>query len=415
MSKNFTGVTFAKQKVTPSYDAIVRRALLTDGTLTGCDISYSGSTLTMAAGQLMICGRQIVHPASQNWSVTGQTSGFARLILTIDLTRTSTKDTFDQVVDSIQYASDADGFETLEQTDINTTGTKYQVDVCVVSLGPGGITGIVSQLDRSEGGGAGLNFKVVGGTTAPVTPTKNIIWLNTPTRIPTWTCAPTEPMEPAEGLVWLVTGTTSKISFSATKKNDIQVSLIAARQFVDGTWINVEAKIYQDGTWKDVAGTYIYRDGISFFSESAYALNGSTVTFGSAEISTKTNAGKISEAYAVFGPILMDSIDTLQMTAAFTDRYGGTHNHVLFVSKSPSAGYKKAAAIAEKNASTSKETYVLELSVANLSGEYYVYAGQHTSGSAWESQRTQAITEVREVWQAATLDALPNGDEVAYG
>lgn len=53
--------------------------------------------------------------------------------------------------------------------------------------------------------------------------------------------------------------------------------------------------------------------------------------------------------------------------------------------------------------------------MANLSGEYYVYAGQHTSGAAWESQRTQAITEVREVWQAATLDALPNGDEVAYG
>lgn len=156
MSANFTGVTFAKQKVTPSYDGIIRRALLSDGTLTGCEMSYSGSTLTMSAGQLLLCGRQIVHPSTQNWAVTEQTSGFARLVLTIDLTRTSTKETFDQVVDSIQYATSVDGFTALEQTDINTTGTKYQVAACVVSLGTGGITGIVSQL------------ALISGDTAPI-------------------------------------------------------------------------------------------------------------------------------------------------------------------------------------------------------------------------------------------------------
>ena len=44
---NFTGVTFAKQKVSPSDDAVIRRAVLTDGILFGCELSYSGSTLTM--------------------------------------------------------------------------------------------------------------------------------------------------------------------------------------------------------------------------------------------------------------------------------------------------------------------------------------------------------------------------------
>lgn len=64
MSANFTGVTFPNQKVTPANDAVIRRAIFDDGILTGCDLSYSGSTLTMTAGQLMICGRQIIHPSS---------------------------------------------------------------------------------------------------------------------------------------------------------------------------------------------------------------------------------------------------------------------------------------------------------------------------------------------------------------
>ena len=155
MSANFTGVTFPNQKVTPANDAVIRRAIFDDGILTGCDLSYSGSTLTMTAGQFMICGRQIIHPSSQNWAVTEATSGYARLVLTIDVTRTSTKDTFDQVVDEIQYATDANGFADLTTADINATGTRYQVAVYVVSLGPGGITGIASKLDMTEGGGAG--------------------------------------------------------------------------------------------------------------------------------------------------------------------------------------------------------------------------------------------------------------------
>ena len=165
MSANFTGVTFPNQKVTPANDAVIRRAIFDDGILTGCDLSYSGSTLTMTAGQFMICGRQIIHPSSQNWAVTEATSGYARLVLTIDVTRTSTKDTFDQVVDEIQYATDANGFADLTTADINATGTRYQVAVCVVSLGPGGITGIASKLDVTEGGGAGgvLTVTVIPG------------------------------------------------------------------------------------------------------------------------------------------------------------------------------------------------------------------------------------------------------------
>lgn len=146
MSEFFTGVTFQQQKVTPSDDAAIRRAVLADSILSGCALSYAGSTLTMGAGMLLGCGRQFRHTSVQNWAVTGATSGYARLVLTLDMSKASTKDTFNQVVDSIEYASSLNGFLQLQQDDINEAGTIYQMEICVVSLGAGGITGIVSRL-----------------------------------------------------------------------------------------------------------------------------------------------------------------------------------------------------------------------------------------------------------------------------
>lgn len=249
MSLNFTGITFPKQRVAPSDDAIIRRAILPDGILTGCDISYSGSTLTMAAGQLMICGRQVRHPSSQNWAVVDATSGYARLLLTIDTTRTSTKDVFDQVLDTIEYASSEDGFPDLETADINVSGTRYQVAACVVSLGAGGITGIKSQLEKSAVDGAGVNFKVVGGVTQPTDPSENTIWVNTSVDISGWVFSASELAEPVEGLAWLETGAYSNVEFNALKKGDIRVYPLAAKQYVSGAWVEKSALSYQNGTW----------------------------------------------------------------------------------------------------------------------------------------------------------------------
>lgn len=261
MSTNFTGVTFAQQKVLPSDDAIIRRAILPDGILYGCELSYSGSTLTMGPGQLLICGRQIRHPSAQNWAVVDATSGFARLVLTLDLTRTSSKETFDQVVDAIEYASAEDGFPELEQSDINTTGSRYQVVACVVSLGVGGITGIVSQLQQSRvEGGAGLNFNVVGGETQPTDPAENTIWVNTANEITAYIFSATEPAEPVEGMVWFPTGTASPVEFNALKKNAIQVYPLSAKQMVGGALVDVETKSYQGGEW-NTWGVYLFNYG----------------------------------------------------------------------------------------------------------------------------------------------------------
>ena len=156
MSEYFKGVTFANQNVSPVDDAVLRRRLLSDGILTGCDLTYAGYTLTMAAGYLIACGRQIRRPAAENWAISDATSGYARVLMTIDMTRTSTEEVFDQVNTAIEYATSEDGFPELIQDDINTTGSQYQVSLAVVSLGTGGITGIVSKLELTHQGNSDL-------------------------------------------------------------------------------------------------------------------------------------------------------------------------------------------------------------------------------------------------------------------
>lgn len=101
---------------------------------------------------------------------------------------------------------------------------------------------------NAGGGGGGLNFKVVGGTSAPSSPKENTLWVNTETEISGWVFSAEEPGEPAEGMVWFATGATSTVEFNALKKNGIQVYPISAKQYV-GAWVDKTAKSYQGGVW----------------------------------------------------------------------------------------------------------------------------------------------------------------------
>lgn len=110
----------------------------------------------------------------------------------------------------------------------------------------------------NAGGGASLNFKVVGGTTAPGSPTENTIWVNTSTAIPSWAFSATEPGSPAAGMVWISTGTSSTVAFNALKKNAIQVYPARAKQYVGGKWVAVDAYIYKSGTWVQFSSEITY-------------------------------------------------------------------------------------------------------------------------------------------------------------
>lgn len=103
----------------------------------------------------------------------------------------------------------------------------------------------------SGGGGTALNFRVVGGTTAPTNPAENCIWVNTDTPITSWIFSATEPSPAEAGMVWISTGTSSLIEFNALKKNGIQIYPLSAKQYVSGKWVDKTAKSYQGGKLVD--------------------------------------------------------------------------------------------------------------------------------------------------------------------
>lgn len=177
---SLTGITFANQKITPSDDGRLYGAMLADGILTGCGITFAAATLSVAAGSLLIGTREL-RTSGETLSVTGATSGYARVIIDIDLTRAATKTSFEQAQFKIQYAASLDAFAALEQQDINTAGTHYQAAFCVLSLGTAGITGVVSSLASARVGVAQLTNDARFGTELAIsTPgsTPDLAWGN---------------------------------------------------------------------------------------------------------------------------------------------------------------------------------------------------------------------------------------------
>ena len=146
MSEFFQGVTFDEQLVTPYDDAALYAAILPDGIIHGCRLTYSGNALTMEPGLLILSGRVIRHTSAETWRLTEDVSGFARILLNIDLSFASSENSFKQVFSTVEYAQDMQGFPELQQDPINISGARYQVVACVVTLSDGAITAISEEI-----------------------------------------------------------------------------------------------------------------------------------------------------------------------------------------------------------------------------------------------------------------------------
>lgn len=110
-------------------------------------------------------------------------------------------------------------------------------------------------IHNMTGGGAGLNLKVVGGTTPPENPAENTIWVNTTAAINGYAFSTTEPLSPAGGMVWFKTGTDAAAAINVDKKNTVMLYPTACSQYVDGAWVDKTAETYLGGAW---VGWYVY-------------------------------------------------------------------------------------------------------------------------------------------------------------
>ena len=176
-------------------------------------------------------------------------------------------------------------------------------------------------------GGAGVNFKVVGGTTQPTTTRENTIWVNTDTAISSWVFSASAPAEPVEGLVWLTVGTSSSVAFNALKKNGLQVYPVAAMQYNGSGWTGKTAKSYIGGKWVDWWNGELYKSGKEFagWAYVPMALNSSYKDTNAPTIDKGATSMKIAQtaytkgcAYVYNDEVDLTAFDTLNFDGALS-------------------------------------------------------------------------------------------------
>lgn len=123
---------------------------------------------------------------------------------------------------------------------------------------------MLGRTNTGGGGVGGLNFQVIGSATAPNNPKENTIWIETDTNVTSWIFSAVEPSAPSEGMVWIFTGTSSPVEFNALKKNGLQVYPVAAKQYIDGEWVDKAAKSFRGGAWVDWWDGVLYNAGNTY-------------------------------------------------------------------------------------------------------------------------------------------------------
>ena len=226
------------------------------------------------------------------------------------------------------------------------------------------------------GGGAGLNFKVVGNP-QPETAKDNTIWVNTDAKITSWVFSATQPETAEEGLVWFTTGTSSPVSFNALKKNGIQVYPISAKQYVGGAWVNKTTQIYQGGKWIDlIKCLYNYGDEcadvtggwIAVQPQSSYPKDTTTKNADNLYLASNWNGTSGTSAGWTFqNSVNVTAHKTLKVLATIV---GSNYNRICLY-----AGTSYADTSIASIDNSVGENIEISLDISNVSGEYKVCIG----------------------------------------
>lgn len=249
------------------------------------------------------------------------------------------------------------------------------------------------------GGGshAGLNFKIVGGTSQPTNPEENMIWVNTDQKITSWIFSATEPAAPEEGMVWVVSGTASTVEFNALKKNGIQTYPLDAKQYVSGAWVSKTAKSYQDGVWKDWA-IILYEPGNQHtditggWNNSArwFSTSGGSYTLGSYTLNSDGLTISLSGKQDVFvyakNKIDLTDVRKIEFTVTDVSLEGADRTYLAVCTAVGSETMNNAVA-----KSYIAEAGTFSLDVSSLSGAFYI----GFSNTVYNQTKKYTVTSVK--------------------
>lgn len=226
-------------------------------------------------------------------------------------------------------------------------------------------------------GGDGLNFKVVQYTTTPTgAAAENTIGVVTDTAITSWVMQAEQPAG-VEGMVWIKVAAASDVAFFADKKQLVKLYPISVRQYVDGSWVNKEARIYQNSEWVEISNgilmLYSYGNQCSSVTGGYAGSNssGGTYSFGTSSITLNAVSNSTYSASATAqtaNAIDITNYDEIVFTLS-TSQTGNKRMTFHWGVKNVSGTIVARGTIAE---TSTKSQRIVDIS--KLSGRHYVYA-----------------------------------------
>lgn len=235
-------------------------------------------------------------------------------------------------------------------------------------------------IGRTNASGGGYNFRIIGGTSAPLSPCANDFWVNTDSTIMGFSFGVNAP-EAKAGMLWIETGISSPVAFNALKNNALLVYPVSVKQYINGAWADKTAYIYLGGAWVEViTDTRLYFAG-EFFAQYESVASNATVNYESDFISITTVANKESEGYVQIGPV--DVTKYAYAEAVFVNDSGKSFNGCVFVSDTEIGSITYADK--QKKMAFSSGEITVGLDLSNVTGQQYLYIGFNSGTTRFTS------------------------------
>ena len=179
-------------------------------------------------------------------------------------------------------------------------------------------------------GGAGLNFKIVGGTVQPASPKENTIWVNTDLEITGWAFDAQQPDNPETGNVWIKTGVNGNAPISAVKGKSLIIYPQSCMQWNGTEFISKDVKVYKNGQW--ITLKFWFLQGSEQYSgiTGGWGAINTTGPFKSATADSSglvfATTSYIARNIATIAPIDFTGINTLYFSIAACEFSGNAGN-----------------------------------------------------------------------------------------
>lgn len=242
------------------------------------------------------------------------------------------------------------------------------------------VSNMANEINNISSTGA-LNFDVKGYNTEEALlmdkPAENTIGIITTNPITSWVVSSMEPSNITEGMVWLcTTDETTTIEFNGLKENGIYIHLASAKQYISGTFIDVQIKCFINNAWKgtefiiipDTTRTWSTRKCSVNQSESSTILTHNSYS--------DTNSQNINPTYA-YTEFDVTGYNTLYIRYKFYGKNNGgsVHNWYFQLTDTSLSTITTLKNLNTSGGSTLSESlYENTVDISNISGKCRIYS-----------------------------------------